>query len=152
MVWLNDMKNFVASAFIVLAVIATGIFTGFIGIRYPRVVENQPLRSPVRVVAVDGSRITLGDGVVVELDDSPMKGTWSSTMSDTHHWIDVESSGGDEVLIFGNRKGWICGTPWAQPIRIPLIPVDVYRNRREVIGFGTRLSSSTPAQPVAPNP
>ena len=38
--------------------------------------------------------------------------------------------------ISARQDGWVCGTPWAQPIVIPIFPVVVYRNRRELVALG----------------
>jgi len=50
--------------------------------------------------------------------------------------IDVEEHDNGFVEVYGRQNGWICGTPWVQPIRIPIIRDTVYKNRRELIAIG----------------
>ncbi len=141
------MRNLLVAVVLVIGLAGWGVKSGFVSIHYPRIIENEPLRSPVQVVSVDGSRILLEDGRVIEFEDEPLKGTWESTMNDTDHRVDVESGGDGKVMVvYGNQKGWICGTPWAQPICLPLIAEDVYRNRRSILGHGIQ-QEKTPDQP-----
>jgi hypothetical protein len=100
-----------------------------VGFRYPRVVENEPLLSPVAVADVTDGRISLADGrdfKVTPADDLTGK------IRKSGNQIDVEQVDG-EALIYVKRRGWLCGTPWTQLIRIPLIADDVEINRRDLL-------------------
>ena len=101
---------------------------------YPRVVNNDPLISPVEVSHVEGNTIILADDrrFTVHLSDEPL----DQVVKNSGYQIDLESWG-PETAIFVKRQGWICGTPWARRLfRIPLIPDDVPINHRQLIGIG----------------
>lgn len=140
------MKTSLVTLVAIFGLVGFGIVTGFVGIHYPRVIENQPLRNPIAVAKVEGSRITLFDGRILELEDAAPTGSWEEFFS-TGSKIEIEENGPDEVTIWGNKPGWICGTPWARPLRIPLIEDRVYRNRREILCFASYKKSTTKAEP-----
>ena len=112
-----------------------GISSGLIGIHYPHVVENQPLESPIKVVRIDGQNLTLSDGRVIIINDETGR-NWRAVLSESENMIDVEEHDNGFVEVYGRQNGWICGTPWVQPIRIPIIRDTVYKNRRELIAIG----------------
>ena len=112
-----------------------GILSGLIGIHYPHVVENQPLESPIKVVRIDGQNLTLSDGRVIIIDEETGR-NWRAVLSESDNMIDVEEHDDGLVEVYGRQNGWICGNPWVQPIRIPIIRDTVYKNRRELIAIG----------------
>jgi hypothetical protein len=108
---------------------------GIVGLRYPRAVENEPLLSPIRVTAINGNALTLGDGRVLEVADCRYPLDEAIARSDDQ--IDVEVSDETSLVFFHvKRRSWICGMPWVRVVNIRLIPEDVPRNRREMVGYG----------------
>lgn len=88
------------------------------------------------VLHVESNRLFLADGRVIEADvDSEQEITDQLAQSD--FLIDVEQGQDGFVGIYARQDGWICGTPWTQPILIPVFRDTVYRNRRELITIGT---------------
>ena len=137
------MKKIVAcvvTAAIVLFVLAW--LVGVVGFHYAHVIENEPLIAPVEVTNVDGNRLVLADGRALEVDAFP--GQLTDLLSQSDFMIDLETEGEDAVLIYARQDGWICGTRWAQPIRIPIFRDTVYKNRRQLIAHGriTRIADS----------
>jgi hypothetical protein len=128
------MKATVATLIVVTILVGAWI-TGFIGIHYPHVIQDQPLRHPLAVVRVETNRLWLEDGRVLALDDADGSQI-SNKLSQSDFKVDIEP-GADGILgIYARQKNWICGTPWAQPIRIPIFRDTVYKNRRELIAIG----------------
>ena len=81
----------------------------------------------------DGSlqdRLTLADGRVLIF--KKVEGL-EQRIRNSGFRVDLENAGG-ETLVYIKRRSFICGTPWAQFIRVPLIRDDVMMNRRELVG------------------
>jgi hypothetical protein len=116
---------------------------GVVGLHYPRVVENDPLLAPVRVLSVQNNTLHLEDGRVLNVDQLLAEGSLAESIQASDNRVDVESNGPKAVMVFIRTRGWICGTPWARPLNIRLIPDDIPINRRECIGFGTEVVSHT---------
>ena len=117
--------------------------SGWIGIRYPEVVENEPLNAPVGIESISAGSLKLLDGRAYTLDPHwPDEGWFKQCVPGT--LVEIEEVGGGEVTVWANRPGWICGTPWAEPIRIPLIRDVVYRNRREILTFAIPAADGGP--------
>lgn len=101
--------------------------------RYPRAVENDPLLFPVNVQSVTGNTLVLEDGRTLHVD--AYHGPLDEIVQESGFRIDVETDRDDSsCVIFVSRRRWICGTPWAASIRIPLIADDVPVNHREEVG------------------
>jgi hypothetical protein len=144
--------------FLVIAVLLAvgGASIGVVGFRYPKVIQNEPLKHPQKVVRVEGTDLVLQNGRTVRvegIDHSEI----TNKLAQAAFEVDLE--GGDEgaVSIWARQSGWICGTPWAQPIRLPLIPDRVYRNRKQLIALGSfvrsdsqQSGSASRSQPVRP--
>ena len=135
----NAVGVFATTILVVAGVLVLGVSTEIVGIRYPEIVDDQPLENPVRVTDVaaredNAAIVTLEDGRRLDLEFYEYH-TVAETLEQTQFRVDVVPRNGS-VLVFGNRDGWVCGAPWAQPIVIPLIPDTVYRNRREIIASG----------------
>lgn len=114
------------------------LFTGFIDVHYTRVIDNQSLLSPMVVSKVEGNRLTLEDGRILELEDPMAFDDWPSALAANQFQIEVESGQSSDVIVWGNVRRTICGGTHA--IRIPLIATDVNLNRRMTIGFGTNVT------------
>ena len=132
---------YAAGLLLLLLVIATAL--GMVGFRYPYVVQDQPLNNPVKVLCVESNRLHLADSRVVEVDPHS-KQDITNQLAQSDFMIDVEDGADDEVVIYARQNGWICGTPWAQPIRIPIFRDTVYRNRRELITVGKIIIGEQP--------
>ena len=65
--------------------------------------------------------------------------------------FDIRETGNGDVQVFGRTDGWICGTPWAQPIRIPVFRDTVYRNRKVLLAVG-QIETPVSEQDGAGNP
>jgi hypothetical protein len=113
-----------------------GAWIGLVGFHYPQVIQNEPLRNPQVVVRLDGTNIVLKSGAVIRVEDMSTQEI-SNKLSQSAFEIDVERGKYGTVGIIARQNGWVCGTPWAQPIRIPLIRDIVYKNRRELIAVGS---------------
>ena len=128
----RDVKIF--GGILVVAFLALGIFSGLIGISYPVRVYNTALTSPVKVKRIIGHQIELVDGRLITLSDDE---EWKTQIAYSKNWVDLEGDPeGPEVWVYGDRKFMLCGTPWAQPIRIPIIPNRIPMNHRQLIAVG----------------
>lgn len=142
------MKKAAIILLVLIGLTIVGVLTGLVGIRYPRVIENQPLNDPIAISEVDGSTVTLADGRILELEWPDDDGSDGGLIS-PGAMIDIEESAYGEVIIWGVKPGWVCGTPWARPLRIPLIADDVYKNRREMIALASFKEPETTAEQFA---
>ena len=44
-------------------------------------------------------------------------------------------------MVYASERAFICGTPWAKPIVIPLIADHIPANRRGLMGMGTDVAA-----------
>lgn len=121
--------------------------SGLVGFRYPHIVQGDPLRHPCKVRDVQGTNMVLADGRVIAFHAS-YPSEFSNELSQSEFEVDVEGRGISGAAIYARHKTKICGTPWAQPIVIPLIRDTVYKQHREMIAFGTYVTTNS--QPSAP--
>lgn len=135
------MRAAILSIAVVALFIMASVGTGLVGFHYPKVVLDEPLCNPKAVVRIDGTNIFLHDGTGIAIDSLGALEI-SNKLSQSAFEVDVEGAKGETAAIWARQNGWICGTPWAQPIRIPLIGDTVYKNRRQLIAVGSFLSSS----------
>jgi hypothetical protein len=130
------MKTYWTILIVVVLLFACAPMIGLVGFHYPRVIENEPLEDPHRVVRFEGSNLFLENGTIIALEPF-----WTEPMAEqlkmASFEVDLERQNDGSCYVLARRNGWICGTPWAQPIRIPLIADTVYKNRRELIGVGS---------------
>ena len=139
----------IRSLFFLQAAIGLSIvFFGFatsnrvVQFHYPRAIQNDPLLAPVAVRSVVGNTLHLADGRAIEIDTTePL----DQLISRSDCRVDLEFEG-TEVLVYINHRGWLCGTPWAALIEIPLIRDDVPINRRAPIGVGHLVAAQSPQQ------
>jgi len=123
-------KKYIIAAVITLLLVL--LITPLIGIHYPHIIEDQPLKSPVLVVKIHNKLLTLEDGRTLEVI-SPLNEPLEKILKQSDNYIDLEAIGKTGLSIYARQDGWICGTPWSAPIRIPIIKDTVYKNRRELI-------------------
>lgn len=133
-VYIECMRKILCTLAFALLLLVTASFTGLVGFRYPTVVEDEPLLAPSKVLFIDGDEIHLTDSRVIRIRSTSAQ-SLREAIAESDFSIDV-SGCGDLVVIYARQDGWICGTPWAQPICIPLIPETVYQNRRELLAIG----------------
>lgn len=99
---------------------------------YLEIVENDPLISPTRVVAVRGDIVELEDGRFYELLQGADR--LADFAADPDLYIDLEPPESAMPTVFVKRRQVICGTPWARPIRIPIIADRLPANTRDFAG------------------
>ncbi len=129
-----------AIGIVLVGLLAVGSRFGLVGFHYPYVILNEPLRSPQKVLRVEGGNIILENGQVIALDERYASDI-NSKLIQSGFEIDIHGSKGEPVAIFARQNGWVCGTPWAQMIRIPLIRDTTYKNRRQLVAVGTYVES-----------
>src|SRR4051812_43856517 len=133
--------------FITLAVatvlIVGCLMFGVIGFHYPKVIQNEPLHNPQKVVRIIGSDVVMQNGAVLRIDNMDASEI-SNKLSQSTFEVELDGGpNGEPVAVWARQKGWVCGTPWAQPIVIPLIRDTVYKNRRCVVASGRYVQSNT---------
>jgi len=120
----------------VLVLLALGTAFGMVGFHYPKVIQNEPLQNPQKVTRIEGSNLILQSGAMVRIEDMDSFGM-SNRLAQSQFEIELDGgSNGGPVTVWARQNGWICGTPWAQPIRIPVFLDTVYRNRKLIIATG----------------
>ena len=133
------MRRFITYASAVILLLGLLAWsTGILGFSYPEIIENQPLLNPVKVVQVVSNRFMLEDHRMVEVETTPGIDI-TNQLAESGYMIDLELNKGSLIGIYARQDGWVCGTRWAQPIRIPIFPTKVYKNRRELIAIGNRI-------------
>ena len=141
------MKAFV-TILIAVAVIVLACVSGLVGFHYPHVIQNEPLHHPVAVVRVESNRLWLEDGRVLRLDGADSSQI-SNKLSQSEFRVDIEKGADGFLGIYARQNSWVCGTPWAQPIRIPIIRDTVYENRRELIAIAEIVKDGSQPPSVA---
>lgn len=130
------MKNTWLATSLGCALIAMASHAGLIGFTYPRIIDTEPLLAPAVVVKVENTVVTLEDGTRIEIQGLTSEEI-KEVLRESHQRLDIKTSANlEERLIYANRNGWVCGTPWATPLTLPLVPQTVYKNRREFVAFG----------------
>ena len=135
--------------------IILGMVTGIIGISYPVRVDVTSLKTTIKVERFTENQIELSDGRVITLSDAYADHVWQDRIVYSKNQVDLEGDAdGSDVWIYGDRKFKLCGTPWEQPIRIPIIPNRIHMNFRDLIAVGkiTRLAErpDAPQQDTKP--
>jgi hypothetical protein len=114
---------------------------GLVGFRYPHIVQRDPLRHPYKVAGLQGTNMVLADGRIIAFQASYPSG-FSNALSQSEFEVDLDSRGTSGVAIYARHMTMICGTPWAQPILIPVIRDTVYKQHRELIALGTYVTTN----------
>jgi hypothetical protein len=138
------MKTFAITAVFVLLLAVVAVRKGVVNIHYARMIDNQALSNPIRVESVDGTRIRLSDGRTIQLDEAAFD-AYSRGQFVAGRMIEMigNCAATDYFILLGNVPQTICGGTSA--FRIPLIPRDVDRNVRGVIGVGSFYEDSKEA-------
>jgi len=117
----------VAVALMVFLVMA-GRSSRFIGLRALQVDSTPALLAPVPVVSATDTRLVLANGVTLDITDTPY-------VSGRFHFeyppdaVELTYRADGTVEVYAQAEQFICGTPWARPI---VIPLHVDRPRRYV--------------------
>jgi hypothetical protein len=119
------------TVFAIVIVVLDGM--GVLGFTYPRAVENNPLLNPVRVIAVSSNSFTVADGRSFSVDFD--HALFSRAVTNAGIQIELSDMGDGMFTVYTTERGWICGTPWARMITIPVIPESVPINRRRYAGI-----------------
>lgn len=141
-------------AFAVLVVLEANMI---LGITYPSIRMNQPLRNPFKITKIQENSLELEDGRTIFLDPLNSLRLNDKTLADffSHrpHEVEIErtSCAGPEdpyVIIKVAGDPHDCGTQWAYAITIPLIPVhlDRYNAERLTAGLESTVFQPRPAQ------
>ncbi len=126
---------------IFVVLITFGFLIGIVGFHYPQVIENEPFNSPIKVIDMKVNKLFLADGKIIQIDNK-FKRDWEKVLSESEFMVDLKFKK-DLFFIYARQKSWICGTPWAQPIRIPLFKDIVYENRIELIAVGKQVTDES---------
>lgn len=143
--WQVSLRAVLVIVALVCLFVATEGF-GLIGLHYPRAIDNDPLVSPVTVTLVAPNVLQLEDGRRLEVAFQDLGVALDKAISDSDGKIDMEVGNNGVVSVYLKRRSWVCGTPWARAINIPLIPDDVPLNRRQLVGTG-RFQEATAMRP-----
>ena len=153
--WFQITERSLLVAILLVAIVTLFFGTdgcGLIGFHYPRAVENDPLLAPIQVVSVEGNRLCLEDGRVLQVGQLLLEGSLKEIVEASDNRVDLEENVGPDgsprsgFLVMAKKRGWICGTPWVRPIRFRLIPDDVPVNRREEVGWATEQTDGKKAE------
>lgn len=144
------MKNFgkvLGKVCLILGIILALDLFGILGFTYPASKENQPLKHPIKVTQIQKNFLTLEDGRTVNLDPSLTIASEFDLetlslvdfFSDRPREVDIEElnvDGLEIVKVFVADRQFICGTPWARLVTIPLIPNSFPRYRAKMLAYG----------------
>ncbi len=126
------MKHAVVICLALISIFTLGSFIGIVGFKYPVVEENEPIKNPFIIKSWDGNLFVLNDGRTFSfVDHAPIS---KKAIMAPGSAVQIDESAGGICQISALHKGWVCGTPWAQLIRIPLIKQVVYRNKLYLVG------------------
>jgi len=125
--------------------LAGGWAIGLVGFRYPHIVQRDPLLHPCKIRDLQGTNMVLADGRVIAFQ-ATYPSELSNELSQSEFEVDVEPRGSSGAAIYVRHKTMICGTPWAQPIVIPVIRDTVYKQHREMIALGTYVTTNSQPQ------
>ena len=129
------MKIAIILSTVLLLLLFAGYKVGLVGFHYLLLVQNEPLHHPIKVLKLDGNRLTLLNGQTLTID--PVDFTDVSTeLNRSNDEVDLEINDKGQASIFARHAYGICGTPWAQPIHIPLFADVMNRNHRVQIATG----------------
>ena len=147
--WMWLLLLFSAALAVIYLFLVTNGF-GIVGLHYPRPINNNPLQAPIHVIAINGNKLDLADGRVVELENPQLPTSEiQQLLQNSQMLVDVEATAPTfphEVMISVKQRHFICGTPWARIISVPLFPDDVDANKKGLLGFGSIRSP----HPIAP--
>ena len=131
------MKLIAKLSLIVFAALLTLWLLGIVGFRYPVMVEGNALINPVRVRAIEDGKIQLEDGRFIQFNREETEMV-KFRLEESAWMVEIGQSRTSEVEIFaGQTRNGYCGTPFAQPICIPLVRVEIPRHLKFLLCRGT---------------
>jgi hypothetical protein len=115
-----------------------------VGFRYPRVVENDPLIAPVKVLEVTDNKFVLADGrelVVDGLDERVGR-----SLRESNFRVDLEPQGDSGFVVHVKERGRIGieELPTRSLVNIPLVPNDIPINHRKTLTTAHLLAADLP--------
>jgi hypothetical protein len=114
---------------------------GIVGFHYPRAIDNDPLVSPVGVRVVDAKRLVLDDGREFQFVDGLDESIFGDDSFGNRADLELQPDG--LYVVYVERRGWICGTPWARMFNFDLIPDDVPINHRVPAGVARLVATDS---------
>jgi hypothetical protein len=110
---------------------------GVIGFKYPVMVEGDKLRNPVHVQAVENGIIRLDDRRVIQVDRSTTE-ILKLRLAESNGMLELKQLDKSEVEVYtGRTMNGYCGTPFSQPLCIPLIKVKIPKHLKFFVCQGT---------------
>ena len=133
------INHFLLILFSVIGVLIFSDLFGIVKFTYPKVtkVENA-LHHPVKVAMVDGTKLILHDGRIIEtgVDEEKLK----CLMEKSEFQIELEDVGvpsGVCFEIYSNLPTGLCGTQWSGILLLRLIPIPItLKSIRNHLGAG----------------
>jgi len=125
---------------VVIVVVAFGVYSYWaklIGFTYPNVIENQPFVNSLKITKIEGDVTTLSNGCRIKTIQRYDNNKKSHVQVGDSVYLD--HIGDEEYMVKALVDGWVCGTPWARCVTVPLIKQDVYKNRIEVVLLGKKV-------------
>jgi hypothetical protein len=116
-----------------------------VGFRYRHIIQGESLKSPIKVVRVDGYRFVLEDGRTMEFE-SQRPDTLSDMLSQSGFQVDLGPCRDGTYYVWARQRGGIPNVRWRPAFRIPLFKRTVYVNRREHIGFAKEVDEQRDTQ------
>jgi hypothetical protein len=127
------------AALLIALFFATNGF-GVVGLHYPRAFDNDPLRSPIRVLSVKNNIVELEDGRVLRINRSLVVEPLVELLKASDNLIDLEVTAPNELIIFVKKRGKICGTSWTRLVNISIFPDDIPVNSRESVAYASAIN------------
>jgi hypothetical protein len=118
--------------------------------RCRHIIQGEPLKSPIKVVRVDGHRFVLEDGRTME-SKSLRPGTLSDMLSQSGFQVDLGPCRDGTYHVWARQRGGISNTRWRPAWRIPLFKRTVYVNGRKHIGSAKEVDEPPETQRDAPS-
>jgi hypothetical protein len=104
-----------------------------------RYVDNEPLASRTRVIAIDGLTFVLEDGRLIVFDEESRQ--FDDLLLDVWDpqgfFVELEAGDSGSVRVYTKQPAvWFCGNTWARKplIRIPIATQTILLNKKELLG------------------
>ena len=130
--------NTIVLVVVIMFAIYLACSTKLIGFHYPEIVNDQPFDGGIRITSIEGLRIKLENGLLLKMenDDSFKHEKVQMAIGDL---VKIETDDNENFQIHARVNGWVCGTPWASLITIPIVKDRVYKNKIKFVGFANKV-------------